>query len=137
MARTEVILLFALVSTVASFDFENDDFFDDMAENDSDKRGKISTKSDADDTVFMSQSTSRLEDGTESIIKESVRWVKNPKTGKFTKIRTTRHFNRLANGTVLEIEDNGSGDAREGSGETKGEGKVTKVSRTLISWQIY
>ena len=41
MARTEVILLFALVSTVASFDFENDDFFDDMAENDSDKRGKI------------------------------------------------------------------------------------------------
>jgi len=95
-------------------------FFDDF-----DTTDKRSLQDDGNspsdgETIFVSESTNKLGDGREVITKESVKWVKNLKTGEWSKKRTTRHFVRLQNGTVLEAEDNGSGDA-------KSDGEMTKV----------
>ena len=123
MARSKILitlLTFVACATSLIFDFD-DDFFDDFET--TDKRslhGDGKSPSDGE-TVFVSESTNKLGDGRETITKESVKWLQNPKTGKWSKKRSTRHFVRLQNGTVLEIEDNGSGEA-------KSDGEMTKVS---------
>ena len=115
-----IILFVACVASSLDFGFD-DDFFDDF--DTTDKRGlQGDGKSFGDgETIFVSESTNKLGDGREAITKESVKWLQNPKTGKWSKRRSTRHFLRLQNGTVLEIEDNGSGEA-------KSDGEMTKVS---------
>lgn len=128
MAR-QVLLFFLiiLISFVVSFDFDDgDDFFDDI-EDSGDKRGLDNHGSVTGDgeTVFASESKNKLTDGRETITKEWVKWLKDPKTGKWSKKRTARHFMRLKNGTVVEMEDNGSGD-------TKPDGEMTKVNRFCI-----
>lgn len=125
MARYTLVVLFLLVSLVASlqFGFEDDDEFFDDFEQGTDKRGLKDDGSSPNEgeTIFVSESKNKLSDGRESITKESVKWEKNKKTGEWSKKRVSRHFMRLENGTVLEMEDNGSGDVKK-------DGEATKVS---------
>ena len=124
MARKVLFVFLMAIACRNSLEFgfdDDDDFFDDF-----DTTDKRSLQDDGNspsdgETIFVSESTNKLGDGREVITKESVKWVKNLKTGDWSKKRTTRHFVRLRNGTVLEAEDNGSGDA-------KSDGEMTKVS---------
>ena len=123
MALKFYVVFTIFIVCVNSFEFGfDDDFFDDSETTEKRSLGNGGVSASDDNTIFVSESTSRLEDGREMITKESVKWLKNPKTGKWSKKKTERHFMRMQNGTVFEVDEDGSGV------EGKSEGELTKAS---------
>ena len=123
MAQIWSFAIFLLISSTACFDMGfDDDFFNDFDTKPGDKRSltKGEKDSSSDDSYFLSESTNTLDDGREMITRESKAWVKDTKTGQWIEKMSTRHFIRYQNGTVVEVEDDGSGDV-------KTDGEVTKV----------
>ena len=132
MARKLFFVFLMVVACRNSLEFgfdDDDDFFDDFDTTDKRSLHDDGNSPSDGEPIFVSESSNKLGDGREVITKESVKWVKNLKTGEWSKKRTTRHFVRLQNGTVLEAEDNGSGDA-------KSDGEMTKVSWYMLLIRI-
>eukprot|EP00112_Aurelia_sp_Birch-Aquarium-sp1_P023930 Seg733.12 transcript_id=Seg733.12/GoldUCD/mRNA.D3Y31 product="hypothetical protein" protein_id=Seg733.12/GoldUCD/D3Y31 len=124
MAQISSFVIFLLISSTICFDVGfDDDFFDDFDAKLGDKRSLTEGNKDSssDDSYFLSESTNTLDDGREMITRESKTWVKDTKTGKWMEKMNTKHFMRYRNGTVVEVEDDGSGDV-------KADGEITKVN---------
>ena len=122
MAQISSFVIFFLISTTCCFDMGfDDDFFNDFDTKPGDKRSLADSEKDSssDDSYFLSESTNTLDDGRELITRESKAWVRDTKTGKWIEKMSTRHFMRYQNGTVVEIEDDGSGDVKPDGGITK------------------
>ncbi len=122
------ILLALLFASVKGFDFGTDsDFFEDLDGGDKDAKAFFNDDNDnneqPDDSVFVSESTNKLQDGREMITRESEAWVTDPATGKEVQKKLLKHFVKYPNGTVVEVaEDEASGD------RAKVEDQVTAVS---------
>ena len=116
MERMTIFLLFISIPFISSLEFGiGSDFFQDFDLDGEDKQTRSSFFDDGDqetesDTVFVSESTNTLKDGREMVTRESEAWTTDPKTGKPIKKKVSKHFIRYLNGTVFQVDNQGSGE---------------------------